>query len=230
MNLLLFCGDTISSSSSSNNSEESASSSGSSSGDSGSSSSSSSSSEEEVLKATSGIKNIGLAVFKEDELVGELSAIETMCHLIVTNNLKSCNISVPNPNNEMKTVDLYLTLYAKPEIKVSILNGSPYVMIHVRTNARISSIDEISSEMTEEQITTLENSASTYLEKQISNYLYKTAKEFHSDIAGIGKYALSQFRTSTDIMNYHLIERNQDSFFQVNVNTEIESSFLLSGA
>ena len=31
-------------------------------------------------------------------------------------------------------------------------------------------------------------------------------------------------------MNYQWLERYQDSFFQVNVNTEIESSFLLSGA
>ena len=218
MNLLLSYGETITSSNKSGAS-------GDSSGSSGSSGSSSSSSEEEVLKATSGIKNIGLAVFKEDELVGKLSAIETMCHLIVTNDLKSCNISIPDPNNEMQTVDLYLTLYAKPEIKVSILNGSPYVTIQVRTNARIASIDKISSEMTQERIQALEISASSYLETQISNYLYKTAKEFHSDIAGIGKYALKQFQTNTDFINYHWLERYQDSFFQVNVNTEIESSF-----
>ena len=164
MNLLVFCGETISSSNSSISSEDSNSSSG-------------SASEEEVLKATSGIKNIGLAVFKEDQLVGKLSAIETMCHLIVTNDLKSCNISIPDPNNEMRTIDLYLTLYAKPEIKVFIINGSPYITIQIRTNARISSIDKISNNMTQEQISSLENSASSYLKKQITNYLYKTAKE-----------------------------------------------------
>lgn len=217
MNLLVFCGETISSSNSSISSEDSNSSSG-------------SASEEEVLKATSGIKNIGLAVFKEDQLVGKLSAIETMCHLIVTNDLKSCNISIPDPNNEMRTIDLYLTLYAKPEIKVFIINGSPYITIQIRTNARISSIDKISNNMTQEQISSLENSASSYLKKQITNYLYKTAKEFQSDIAGIGKYALKQFQTNTDFMNYQWLERYQDSFFQVNVNTEIESSFSLSGA
>lgn len=220
MNLLLSYGEIITSSNHS----------GDSTGSSGSSDSSSSSSEEEVLKATSGIKNIGLAVFKEDELVGKLSAIETMCHLIVTNDLKSCNISIPNPNNEMQTIDLYLTLYAKPEIKVFLINGAPYVTIQVKTNARISSIDKISNSMTQEQINALESSASSYLEKQITNYLYKTAKEFHSDIAGIGKYALKQFQTNTDFMNYCWLERYQDSFFKVTVNTEIESSFLLSGS
>lgn len=213
MNLLPFCGEKITSSNSSGDSKGS----------------SSSSSEEEVLKATSGIKNIGLAVFKEDELVGKLSAIETMCHLIVTNKLKSCNISIPYPNNEMRTIDLYLTLYAKPKIKVFIINGAPYVTIQVKTNARIASIDKIFNNMTQEQISALENSASSYLEKQITSYFYKTAKEFHSDIAGIGKYALKQFQTNTDFMNYHWLERYQDSFFQVTVNTEIKSSFLLNG-
>ena len=152
-----------------------------------------------------------------------------MCHLIVTNDLKSCNISIPDPNNEMENVDLYLTLYAKPEIKVFILNGSPYITINVRTNARISSINEISGELTQNRIDELENAASSYLETQILNYLYKTAKDFHSDIAGMGKYALSQFNTNTDFMNYNWLKRYQDSFFTVNVNTQIESSFLLNG-
>jgi spore germination protein KC len=220
VNLLVFCGETISSSNSSISSEDSNSSSG---------SASSSASEEEVLKATSGIKNIGLAVFKEDQLVGKLSAIETMCHLIVTNDLKSCNISIPDPNNEMRTIDFYLTLYAKPKIKVFIINGSPYITIQVKTNARIASIDKISNNMTQEQISSLEISVSSYLEKQITNYLYKTAKQLHSDIAGIGKYALKQFQTNTDFMNYRWLQRYQDSFFQVTVNTKIKSSFLLSG-
>lgn len=101
MNLLLSYGENITSS---NTSEDSSSASG-----------SASSSEEEILKATNGIKNIGLAVFKEDEFIGKLSAIETMCHLIITNDLKSCNISIPYPNNEMRTIDFYLTLYAKPK-------------------------------------------------------------------------------------------------------------------
>ena len=215
MNLLLSYGENITSS---NTSEDSSSASG-----------SASSSEEEILKATNGIKNIGLAVFKEDEFIGKLSAIETMCHLIITNDLKSCNISIPYPNNEMRTIDFYLTLYAKPKIKVFIINGSPYLTIQVKTNARIASIDKISNNMTQEQISSLEISVSSYLEKQITNYLYKTAKQLHSDIAGIGKYALKQFQTNTDFMNYRWLQRYQDSFFQVTVNTKIKSSFLLSG-
>ena len=83
--------------------------------------------------------------------------------------------------------------------------------------------------MTQEQISSLEISVSSYLEKQITNYLYKTAKQLHSDIAGIGKYALKQYQTNTDFMNYRWLQRYQDSFFQVTDNTKIKSSFLLSG-
>ena len=43
-----------------------------------------------------GTQNIGVAVFKEDKLIGELSEIETLCHLLILNEVNSCVISVPN--------------------------------------------------------------------------------------------------------------------------------------
>ena len=136
-----------------------------------------------TLPANNGIENIGLAVFKNDKLIGKLTKIETLSNLIITNKLKSCRLSIPDPDDQSKAIDFYLTLDTKPQIKVSILNGTPYVNIKVKLNGRISSINQISEEITDERVARIENSASHYLQTHILNYLYKTAKDYKSDIS-----------------------------------------------
>jgi len=181
-------------------------------------------------EAKNGIENIGLAIFKEDTLVGKLNNIETMCHLIVTNELKNCNISIPDPEDENKMIDLYFTLNTPTKINVNIINGTPYVEVNVKLNSRISSIDELFEELTNEKITKIEKAAENYLNEQISSYLYKTAKEFGSDISGIGKYALTTFKTSSEFKDYNWLDKYTNCFFKVHCTANIKSAFLLSGS
>ena len=68
-----------------------------------------------------------------------------------------------------------------------------------------------------------------YLERNICSYLYKTSKEFHSDIAGFGKYALKKFKTNTEFEEYNWLSHYQDAFFEVNTEVTIKSGFLLTG-
>lgn len=41
------------------------------------------------------VEILGLSVFKDDKLVGTLSGIETVCHLILTNKLNNCIFTIP---------------------------------------------------------------------------------------------------------------------------------------
>lgn len=188
------------------------------------------SSEKESSKsADNGIENIGLAVFKNDKFVGQLTKTETLSNLIITNKLKSCRLSIPDPEDQNKAIDFYLTLDRKPDIKVSILNGTPYITLKVKMNGRISSINQISKNVSDERIAKIEDSASHYLETHILNYLYKTAKEFGSDISGIGKYAINNFKTRSDYENYNWLNNFESSFFNVETDVNVRSSFLLTG-
>ncbi|MBR1802874.1 MAG: hypothetical protein IJ777_02745 [Clostridia bacterium] len=177
-----------------------------------------------------GIKNIGLAVFKDDTMVGKLNATETLNYLMLTNQLKSCNIPVRNPEDENKVVDLFLTPNSKPKIKVSIINGSPYVRINLQTNARISSIEDVTEGGNEEKMQKIKDATSYYLKTQMENYLYRTAKEFHSDISELGKYSLTNFKTFPEFEEYQWKNNYQDAFFDVNVDVSIRSGFLLTGS
>lgn len=189
----------------------------------------SSSDEKSNLPADNGVENVGLAVFKNDKMVGTLSKTETLCHLIITNKLKSCRLSIPDPEDETKAIDFFLTADAKPKIKVSILNGTPFVSIDVKMNGRISSINQISEHISDERIARIEESASHYLQTHIVNYLYKTSKEFNSDISGLGKYAITNFKTRSEFEDYNWLDNFDNAFFNVNTEVKVRSNFLLTG-
>lgn len=183
---------------------------------------------ETPFEVTSPAESNGLAVFHSDKLVGELSSIDCICHLIVTNKLKNCTISIPNPFIENDSIDLYLYQQSSTKTKVNLVNGSPYAKFNVSLNARILSIDENADYLTEDKLDKIIESANNYLKQHISEYLYKTSKEFNSDIAGIGKHLASQFLTIQDWENYNWLENYKNTFFSVDVNTNIKSSHLLS--
>lgn len=211
---MLFCGKPISSKSSEG---------------SGSSSNSGSSSQDGPQPVDNGIENIGLAVFKNDKFVNTLSPTETLCNLIITNKLKSCRLSIPDPEDENKAIDMYLTAETKPKIDVSIVNGTPYAQVKVKMSGRIASINQISEDITDERIKKIEESASHYLKTHLLNYLYKTSQEYNSDISGIGKYAINEFKTCTEFENYNWLDNFENSFFNVDADVIVRSNFLLTG-
>ena len=173
-------------------------------------------------------ENLGIAVFKDDKMVGELTAIETMLHLILTDNFESGIITLNHPLKENSTIDIALYSHKKTNIDAKLINGSPFATIEVFLNSRLLSVDKNSGDFDADEIKELESLINFYLENAILNYLYKTSKEFESDIDGIGQSLLTKFKNSKEWNNYNWPQNYKNTFFKVHVNTNIKSSFLLS--
>lgn len=173
-------------------------------------------------------ENLGIAVFKDDKMVGELTAIETMLHLILTDNFESGIITLNHPLKENSTIDIALYSHKKTNIDAKLINGSPFATIEVFLNSRLLSVDKNSGDFNSDEIKELESLINSYLENAILNYLYKTSKEFESDIDGIGQSLLTKFKNSKEWNNYNWPQNYKNTFFKVHVNTNIKSSFLLS--
>lgn len=172
-------------------------------------------------------ENLGLAVFKDTRLVGELNGIETVCHLILTGKLQSYNLTIPDPFNNEDIVDVHITLKKSPKVKLELINGSPFINIDIEITARLLSMNNESGHLTEENISIIEETCNYYLKEQISSYLYKTSKEFESDTVGFGKYAVSKFITLDDWYAYNWLDNYKNSYFNVTVNTNLKSGYLL---
>ncbi len=183
---------------------------------------------ESSIEGKNGTENIGIAVFKNDQLVGELNALETICFLAIENQLDRFLISVPDPVNSGNYLDVYLAPYNYSQIKVDTSTSSPYIKVKLTFSGRIASMTEDSSYLTPKVLDSISESCNHYLESSLSNFLYKTSKEFNSDINGFGLDSLSNFFTVDDVYNYHWLDNYCNAFFDVNIDTEVKSGMLIT--
>ena len=175
-----------------------------------------------------GTENIGLAIFNGDKLIGELNAIETLCHLLTTNDVSIFLISIPNPNDPTKSIDLSVCPRKKSKISVDIKNGTPYISLDVYLTAAVMTVDNNVDYLNDANLKSLSSHANSYMESNISNYLYKTSKELKCDIDDFGRKAITNFLTEDDWKNYNWLDTYKDAFFNVHVDTIVESNQLLT--
>ena len=181
-----------------------------------------------TLSGSTTSENIGLAVFKDGTMVGELNAIETLAFMCISNDIKGFLISIPDPSVESGYLDVYLRPEKKTKINVSLTNGSPYVKVNCKFSGQIYSMSKDVNYLDDKALTAVSEACNSYLKYVFTEYLYKTSKDFHSDINGIGTHALKLFLTSGEFEDYNWKNAYKDSFFDVSVDTSVKSSALLS--
>ena len=142
--------------------------------------------------------------------------------------MNECIFSIPSPFDEDKSIDMLITLGKKTKSKIDFINGSPYISVDVKLNAKLLSLNKHTNSFEKEDIEIIESYANSYVRDNIEKYLYKTSKDFKSDIAMFGRYAVSHFTTWKKWNNYNWLDNYENSFFDVNVNVDIISSYLVS--
>lgn len=169
----------------------------------------------------------GLAVFHNGYCIGELNSIDSICHLILKNELQSAMISIPDPFNNTEIINLSLMQLKKPDIEVKLVNGSPYISCNVYLKANIVSLSSGSDFSKKENLNIISEYANSYLKAHINNYLYKTSKDFNSDTVGFGRYLVKNYTTIDDWYDENWQSNYKNSFFDVNVDTTIMNSSLI---
>ena len=170
----------------------------------------------------------GMAVFKKDKLVGTLSKEETIPYLIVTDKLKECVVSIPSPFSQGNYIDLHIYDFSKTKNSVKLDSSGPQITTNVTLKSTILSNDFDFDSSSTEDIEKIISAASDYFKEQIMSYYEKTAREFKSDITGLGKHAVYKFPTIDDWEEYNWSEKFETATFDVNVQVNIESSYFIS--
>ncbi len=161
---------------------------------------------------------------------GELNGLETICHMIVSNNLDTSILQIPNPLQDSETIDIKLELKNKTNSKVSFVNGTPYIECNIDLKIKIlstteDSITSKSNYFDKQNSELIEQACNEYLTKNIYKYLYKICKEYKCDIDGFGKYALKYFPTLDEWNEYNWLENFENSFFKIDVDSTLESGY-----
>lgn len=163
-----------------------------------------------------------------DKLVGELNNVETLCHLIITNNLENGTVIIPSPFNYHNTISIYIGFNKKTKNKVSFVNDFPFIESNVSLIGTLLSMDDTVDLTNPDALETLNSYVNTFFEDAITSYLYKTSKEYKSDIADFGRYALPKYLTWKDWTESDWLNNYENAFFKVSVDTKIQGGYLFT--
>ena len=169
---------------------------------------------------------MGIAIFNGDKLVGELNNLETLCHLIICNKLDTAVITVPSPLEHNENISLSISFYNKTSNKVELINNYPYIKCNVQIAANVDTMDYEIDLTNKQNLQKIEDSLEEYLENNIYEYLYKTSKEFNSDIAGFGKSVVPKYLTWESWKNSDWLNNYKNAVFKVSVHATVESGYL----
>lgn len=174
------------------------------------------------------METFGTAVFKDDKLVGELTGFETLCYLLISDKIETCTISVPNPsatnNTDLESsshIDLNIRKSKNPKIKLDLSTGIPIISLDLFLEAHGLTLNKNIDYTSMSDVTQLEKTAEQYMSSKITEFLYKTSKEYNSDIIGFGKYALSKYLTWEEWQNSDWTGNYKNTIFNVNVNIRV---------
>lgn len=173
------------------------------------------------------IQSNGIAVFKNQTFVGNLTVNESIAHLIVTNDLKTSVISIENPFIENEFMDLDLKL-KNTNIDVKIVNNMPYIKIDSSVNCKIKSASKEFDYSSINNLSIIKNKVNEYLSNLIEDYLYKISREYNSDIAYFSEILSTKYLTVQEFNKVPWENIFKDSIFEVSVDSSINSSYLFN--
>lgn len=175
-----------------------------------------------------GSENIGMAVFNRDKYCGKLTALESVCHLLITDSLDSCVISVDNPSNNFEKLELQLSPSKETKISVDIKDNKPKISIKISTKADVLTVAPNDDYDSSENLEKISESAEKYMKEEINKYLNKVSKEYGTDIDKFGVKSLCRFATIDEWKNFNWLEKFKDAEFDVSVDIDVVSSLLIT--
>lgn len=173
------------------------------------------------------LQSNGIAVFKNDTMVGVLEAPEAIAHSIVVNKFDSAIISIEDPFEPIQLMDINISL-EKTDVDISIINKTPYIRVNPIITGKVKSATDDFDYSSLDSISIIENSLNQYMESIINTYLYTISREFNSDICYFGEILSTKYPTLSQFENIHWDEIFKDAVFEVNVKSRINSSYLFN--
>lgn len=174
------------------------------------------------------IETLGLAVFKDYKMIGRLSGLETICYNLLTNNFEQATIEVYNYQNPGLPIAINIEKLNNTKIKVKLEDNIPKIECNVSVESKILTANKNYDFSTQESLKQLEAEINLFLEKSISDFLYKTSTEYNSDIIGFEGYFKKNFLTQDEIDKYNWQELYKNSEFTVKAQNQLISGFLFS--
>lgn len=180
-----------------------------------------------IIEGDRGAENMGLAVFKDDKYVGDLSTIETLCYSLIKDEVDNFIITITSPFNESQKIDIKVGDLSQLDTDIDLSSGKPVINIKFNLNAEIINSIESQYQSYDETLEKLDLALKDYLSNEFKTYLYKTSREYKSDINEFYRIAKRQFLTNSDFSNYDWATKYESADFNVEFNEDIISTLII---
>ncbi|MBO5142210.1 MAG: hypothetical protein J6C46_04320 [Clostridia bacterium] len=170
----------------------------------------------------------GIAIFKNDRLVGEIKNEQIISHLLLLGELKKVNIDIEDIEDKSKTTVVKARQREMPQIKVEIKNNIPKINILIRLECDLitsgSEIDYTDKENKDKLSTSIKEK----LNRDMHVYLSKIAQDFKADAIGFGKYYRKEVLTLKELNNIKWEEVFPNSEFNVEFQLHLDTTQMVS--
>lgn len=168
---------------------------------------------------------LGLAVFKADKMIGEISGQETICFLMIKNRMKQVYYSIPLSEDDFRESEGFVSFRLKParktSIKVKMKDNTPVVSVDAHLEADILADTSGKDFSKSDELKKLEDFSAGYIKRNIEDFLEKTSNVFKSDICGVGKSAKKTFFLWDDWIRFNWSEKYKNAEFDVSVKVSV---------
>ena len=180
-----------------------------------------------IVEGDRGAENMGLAVFKADKYIGDLSPIETLCYSLLKDEVDNFIITITNPFNDNQKIDIKVGDLSQLDTDIDLSNGNPIINVKFNLTAEVINSIESQDQSYDETLKILDVAIKDYLTDEFKSYLYKTSREYKSDINEFYRLAKRQFLTNSDFLNYDWATKYESADFNVEFNENIISTLII---
>ena len=178
-----------------------------------------------------GTENIGLAVMKDGIYLDDLTALDTLCHTLISGEVNSFLLTINNTEIYEHYLDIELFENMSPKISVEIESECPKINVDIKLIGRISGIKDginYSDEPSNLDLEKISEITKQTIKKYIEEYLKKTSTIFKCDIDYFYNHAKRRFLTLQDWRKYDWSSKYLNSKFNVNIEAKVYYSLLHS--
>lgn len=185
---------------------------------------------EKIVESDRGTENIGLAVFNKDSYIGNLSAIETLCYTLIEEEVDNFTISIDNPFDSSKKIELSVSSLEPTQTKVDISKENPVLTIKFNLTAKTLTGQDSLDFSNKDTLNAVNSGLKEYLTSIMKNYLYKTSREYKCDINGFFRLVAQKFLTIPEYENYCWSQKYPNAEFNIEIDSNVISSFLVQNS
>lgn len=185
---------------------------------------------ENIVEGDRGTENIGLAVFNKDKYIGNLSAIETLCYTLIEEEVDNFSVCIDHPTNPDKKIDVSVSSLEPTNVKVDISKDNPIITIKLNLTAKALTGQNSLDFSDKDTLNSVNSALKEFLTSKMKDFLYKTSKVYGCDINGFYRLVKQKFLTIPEYDNYNWEEMYKKADFNVEINSDVISSFLVQNS